>query len=188
MLMDDFLPMYEEAKRYTIIIRASPETVYSVLKNSDINESWIIRFLFLIRGLPALFSRHRRSGRKTLTIEDITVSGFLPLADKRHEEIVLGVVGQFWRPSGNICKSVSSETFVGFNEPGFGKAVWNFSVKESGIGCSELSTETRIHCIGERSQKQFKHYWRVIGPFSGIIRKEILKIVKHNAENHSVKS
>ncbi len=185
MLIDRFLPTYDTSKRYAAVIHASPAAVYSALKESDVNASTVIRTLFTLRGLPALFSREKASRRKKLTIQDITRSGFMLLSEKPDQEIVIGVVGKFWRLSGNICKTVTPEHFADFNDPDFAKAAWNFFIKTNGDGSVELSTETRIHCNDLESKKKFKRYWRLIGPFSGLIRKEMLKIVKKNAENKS---
>ena len=45
-----------------------------------------------------------------------------------------------------------------------------------------LSTETRILCLGPKALKRFRAYWMVIRPFSGIVRKEWLRIAKKMAE------
>ena len=45
-----------------------------------------------------------------------------------------------------------------------------------------LSTETRIKCFGRAALWKFRVYWSLIGPFSGLIRKAILKQVKTEAE------
>ena len=182
MLIDQFLPVYDESKSYETTVRASSEKVYSSLKQIDIHESRIIRGLFFLRGLPALFTAKNNSTKKKLTFDDITHSGFLLLKEKPNEEIVIGVVGQFWKLTGNIRRDVMPEKFSEFYEPGFAKAAWNFQLKEDKDGETQLSTETRIQCFGDDSKKKFKRYWRLIGPFSGVIRKEILKIVKRSAE------
>jgi hypothetical protein len=46
-----------------------------------------------------------------------------------------------------------------------------------------LSTETRIKCFGAAALWKFCLYWSVVGPFSGLIRKAILKKVKTEAES-----
>lgn len=103
------------------------------------------------------------------------------LDEKPNEEIVIGVVGKFWKLTGNI-QSVSTERFVEFNEKGFAKAAWNFSLRSDGADKTTLTTETRIRCMDDASRRKFKQYWTFIGPFSGIIRKEMLRIIKRDAE------
>ncbi len=45
-----------------------------------------------------------------------------------------------------------------------------------------LSTETRIKCFGQAALWKFRSYWSLVGPFSGLMRKAILKQVKTEAE------
>ena len=59
-----------------------------------------------------------------------------------------------------------------------------FSLKEKN-STTELETITRIQCTDESSRKKFSRYWFFIKPFSGIIRKEILKAVKAKSEKNS---
>lgn len=46
-----------------------------------------------------------------------------------------------------------------------------------------LSTETRIKCFGSAALWKFRPYWSLVRPFSGLIRKAILKQVKTAAES-----
>lgn len=180
--IDKFVPVSDVSKNYSIAISAPVEKVYSALKNCDVHDSPVIRFLFLLRGLPVFFKSLRtNSGKRRLTINDIAGSGFMLLDEKTNEEIVIGVVGRFWQLTGNI-QHISSEHFVEFEERGFAKAAWNFFLKPEGVNKTLLTTETRIRCTDESSRRKFKRYWAFIGPFSGIIRKEMLRIIKRDAE------
>ena len=42
-------------------------------------------------------------------------------------------------------------------------------------GGGQLSTETRIAAVDERARRAFGRYWRVVGPFSGVIRRRWLR-------------
>jgi len=42
--------------------------------------------------------------------------------------------------------------------------------------------EIRIACPDPRSRRKFALYWRLVGPFSGLIRKRMLEIVRDRAE------
>lgn len=182
MVIDEFMPVYDVSKRYSMTISAPVDKVYSALKSSNINESPFIRILFFLRGLPAIFTSHKQvSGKSKLTIGNIADSGFMLLNEKPNEEIVIGIVGQFWKLSGNIHR-IPSEQFSSFNEKEFAKAAWNFFLRSVDPTTTELSTETRVQCMDEKSWKKFRRYWFLIGPFSGIIRKEMLRVIKSNAE------
>jgi hypothetical protein len=38
-----------------------------------------------------------------------------------------------------------------------------------------LSTETRIEAVDEAARRAFLRYWRIVGPFSALIRRRWLK-------------
>jgi hypothetical protein len=137
----------------------------------NFTNSWIIRILFLVRGLP----------KKTVFgLDQIEKMGFRVLRMNEDEEIILGLIGQFWKPSGEI-KNFEPSEFYSFNDPELVKATWNFRI----VGSKPpfiLETETRIFCPGESSRKKFSRYWFVIKPFSGIIRMEMLKSIRKDAE------
>ena len=45
-----------------------------------------------------------------------------------------------------------------------------------------LTTETRIHVSDPISRRRFERYWRLVRPFSGIIRRRVLVAAKRRAE------
>ena len=149
---------------------ASAEAVFSVIDEVDLCESPIIRALFFLRGLP--------NGH--LSLRDLKNSGFEMLGIQKNEELLLGLAGKFWTLCGDMQK-VNSGNFREFDKKGFAKAVWNFSVDGKGNE-TNLKTETRICCLDDESRRSFGFYWTFIQPFSGLIRREMLRIVKKKAE------
>lgn len=183
MLIDNYLPSYDVNEIHTIIIDADSRQVYRTLRSFDLNNSFPVRFLFLIRSLPAILRHPTNPHRNKLgtTFESLQKSGFILLADNPPEEFVLGLVGKFWTPSGSIQKMSAGE-FSAFNSPGYTKAIWNFCLRKLPDGRTLLSTETRVTCTDDVSRKKFMRYWFFVRPFSGLIRKEALRIIQHNAE------
>lgn len=49
---------------------------------------------------------------------------------------------------------------------------------------TRLLTETRISGTDVASTRSFRVYWMVIGPFSGLIRRETLHAIARDAESH----
>ncbi|MBL7961448.1 hypothetical protein JNL27_14535 [bacterium] len=185
MVIDEFMPVFDVSKRYSIKVSAPVNNVYSALKDVNIYDSPLIRVLFFLRRLPAIFkSQNKGSTGNKLTISDISNSGFILLDEKCDDELVIGIVGKFWKLSGDIMP-VSAKLFRSFNEKGFAKAAWNFSVRPMGQAVTELSTETRVQCTDESSRKKFIRYWKLIGPFSGVVRREMMKLIKRNAEKET---
>ena len=173
MLIDEFMPVYDFSERHETNIRASAEKVYAAGNSTDFNESWIIWGLLALRGLG--FGKTPAK----LTLRE-AFDDFVILGEKPNEEILLGLAGKFWTLTGNLQK-VDAGNFKEFNEKGFAKAVWNFSVNES-EGETLLKTETRIQCLDEDSRQSFALYWTVVKPFSGLIREEMLRLIKEKAE------
>ena len=74
------------------------------------------------------------------------------------------------------------EIFLAFAEDGCVKAAWNLRVEAPENGSSRLSTETRTACFGAVARRRFRLYWTFVGPFSGLIRRALLRGVKMRAE------
>lgn len=107
--------------------------------------------------------------------------GFVILEHQPDQEIILGLIGQFWKTNGKI-QPFEAEEFTSFNNPDYVKAVWNFKITPLDGNQVRLETETRIFCQDPNVRKNFGRYWFLIRPFSGLIRKEMLKIIKRKAE------
>lgn len=174
MLIDQMLSGYQFTEFHSIRIRASADAVYRSLHEFDSSQLVIGRVLMFIRSFGWAKSNAIAKG--------FTGIGFIPLADTP-EEIVLGLVGQFWKLTGNISK-INPADFHTFDKPGFAKAVWNFRIKATDENSVILSTETRVKCLDKRSLRIFKLYWLIVRPFSGLIRIEILKKVKNQVESN----
>jgi len=175
------MPVYDVSEYHETKIRAEIETVYDAMWNVDLGSSLMVRALLRMRALPSLF----KSGAKrdlNLNLEGLLKSGgFVLLGEARPNEIALGLIGQFWRFSGGTC-SICANEFKAFARPGFAKAVWNFSLVEEGECQTKLATETRVLCLDRVSRRRFRIYWAIIAPFSGLIRREVLRTILREAE------
>lgn len=114
-LLEKFLPVFQFNEKHSILISAPPSTVSARIEALEVSESWIIRTLLALRGIP----RKTSSG-----IESWKKMGFVVLDHQPDQEIILGLIGQFWKPTGKI-QSSTAEEFTSFNHPDFAKAVWN---------------------------------------------------------------
>ena len=65
------------------------------------------------------------------------------------------------------------------------KVAWNFYLEKLEANQVRLSTETRVLCITPSAKITFGIYWMIIKPFSGVIRKKMLRIIKENSETAS---
>jgi len=179
MLIDDFLPDYDFSEKHETTVRASAEKVYAALNSFDFNESAVIRWLFRLRGLTSKNSCD--AGGQVLTLRDMTKFGFVVLGEKLDEEVLFGLVGKFWKPTGDLQR-IKAEDFLGFDKSGYAKTTWNFTLAKLAPEEICLKTETRVQCLDEASRRSFNFYWTFIKPFSGWIRQEALRLAKEKAE------
>lgn len=174
MFLNKYLPEYHFSEKHSILIAAPAEKIFGSVNHFDLRNSRIIRFLFWLRGLPSEMSEKENLGRNK----------FIELDKRYPEEIVIGLIGQFWKPAGNL-QTFNPEDFTGFAQQGFLKAVWNFQLTRQTDSLTLLTTETRILALSDAAKKKFSVYWFFIRPFSGLIRKEMLRSIRKQAESFS---
>jgi len=175
--IDLFAPHPDAVETHSLNIAASPGVVYRALWTADLGGSLIIKLLLGLRSLPEFVLRGSRPRPKKVTLQTVIDSGFGVLSEKPGEEIVLGVSGRFWRPTGNLSP-FKREDFDRPVPPGTARGVWNFRVTENGSGLTILSTETRVTCGDVASRRKFRLYWIAVRPFSGLIRRLMLRAVR----------
>ena len=174
MLLDRILPEFDVRSRHAIEIDAPAERVERAARAYRLDSSPIVRLLLRLRGL----------GGRAGTIRDaMGGAGFSVIAEKEDEEIVLGVAGRFWavRERGALVRTPDEEAFRRFHRPGCAKAAMTFRIDPIGAERTRLSTETRVLCGDAAARRRFKLYWTLIGPFSGLIRREMLRGIAKSA-------
>src|SRR5262249_1186845 len=150
-------PRYDVAARYQVDVSAAPAIVYEKLTKVNLGESHLVRLLIRLRGIP----------QECLTLPGLEKMHFVQLGEIKNVELLYGLIGQFWTLSGDLQK-VTAEGFRNFDRAEYAKAVWNFSLAEQ-PGGTKLTTETRVFCLAAESRRRFLWYWRLVGPFSGLI-------------------
>lgn len=170
--LDEFLPVYEFAERHRLAIDAPPGRIDSALREVSVGDVPIARALWWVRRL----------GRPYGDATKPFVGGELPavvLEDVPGEGVVLGLTGQFWRLRATRREDdpETPEAFLAFSRPDTCKAVIDFRVGEK-----ELSTETRVHVADPTARRKFRRYWRVVRPFSGLVRILLLRAARRRAE------
>lgn len=190
MRLDFWLVEYDFTERHRIKINSSTEEIFQAIYNIDMGKSGIIKLLFRLRGLYGWLLNLQRKAKSPSALglnfsELLNKSNFFLLEEDNHQEMVIGLIGQFWKPVGKIVKIKSPAEFTKFNLDTYAKVAWNFYLEESPQGEQVLSTETRILCFGHQAKILFTIYWAVIRPFSGWIRREMLRLIKEQAQNGS---
>jgi len=167
-LIDKYLPKYTFNEFHEIVVNSPIENVYDVTKDFDLSKSQIITFLFRIRGLPT-----KRLNLQNF-IDDI---GFTNLEENYPYESLVG----FWARV-KIAPIPSYEDFIKNSISPWIKVVWNFQFEKLVKDETKVSTETRVLCVAPITKFTFGLYWFIIKPFSGLIRKKMLKIIKDDSE------
>lgn len=173
MLIDEFMPKFDVRESHQISVAAPLADVYQAARVLDISRAAMTRWLFRLRGIPV---------PPRFTLDDFLRMSFILLGERPNEEVLLGLAGQFWRPSGKL-RRLNTAGFRSFHESGYAKAVWNFSLTPQGRTGVELATETRVLCLDEVSRQRFRLYWLLIRRLSGLIRREVLHSIKREAES-----
>jgi hypothetical protein len=154
--LDAYLPAYEFSTRHEVSVAVDPARADRALREVTFKEVPLVRGLLLARGLGL-----RRA-------EDTVLATMVPratiLEDVPGEGLVLTLSGQFWRLRGRGPEAPAT-------------AVVDFRALPG-----SLATETRVHVPDPVSRRKFTHYWRIVRPFSGLIRMAVLRAAKRRAE------
>ena len=184
MLIDEFLPDYDIVEHHAIDVDAPVEEAYRAVKELDLARSPVVLALLFARGSPRLFTGAVKPKRQ-LRLDDVIESGFVVLGEEPDRELVLGIVGKFWQLSSGVHRIEPGE-FSAFDTPGFAKGAWNFIVSARPAGGSRVETETRVACTDDDARRKFSGYWWLIGRFSALIRRVMLRNIKRDAETAKV--
>ncbi|HEX9627859.1 MAG TPA: alpha/beta fold hydrolase [Acidiferrobacterales bacterium] len=172
-LIDKYLPEHTFSEFHDIVIDSgSIEDVYEIARDVDLSKSSIIPLLFRLRGLPT---------KKMNALGFISAMGFSNIEETFPTENLVG----YWKTK-KIEPVSDRQDFI--NKPIGAKLKVGFSFQFAKLNSNQVkvSTETRVLCIGPRTKFTYAFYWFAIRPFSGLIRKEILRIIKHQAELCSI--
>jgi hypothetical protein len=188
MLLDEHLSDYDVTERHAVVVDADAERTWQAVRSVDLFRSPVTAVLGELRRLPARLQDLRdgrtASPRGPSTLDDMVRGGFLLLDERPGREIVLGSVSRPWKgvPRGGPRPDVAPEGFAAFNAPGYAKVAFNIRVLPYGRGRSLVTTETRVATTDADSRRRFARYWLVIGPFSALIRRLMLRNVRSAAE------
>ncbi len=180
-LIDEFLPVYTVNECHSIDVEAPAPVVYAALRTTNFFSARTVRLLFWLRNLPARVMGLSVPRHREITIDTCLRSGTVLLGELPAEELLIGLVGQFWKPYGRN-ERLDRTGFEQFNRPGYAKAVINFSLTQKTDAFVNLATETRVLCLDQRSWWWFRLYWLVIAPFSGYTRRQMLHAIKQESE------
>jgi hypothetical protein len=183
--LDQFLPCYDFNEIHSVKVKASPEKTLAAVKALTPSElSPLVGILLGLRNLPSRLTGHAIETRTNTQafLDQLLEGDFILLADKA-DEVVIGLIGQFWKLVGERKTGVTTPNeFINFNQTDFAKVVTNLQVQATD-SYTVLSTETRIGAPDAQTKRKFAFYWRLISMGSGWLRVLWLSAIKRRAEN-----
>ena len=187
-LIDEFLPEYDAREIHRTQVHASPSRIYCAFRSTDLADAMLVRICLALRALPGVLLSPMRGLRQfrirlrtSMTLHEFETHGFRVLAENPPHELLIGLMGSFWKMDGGLLP-IDSASFKGSQLPGTARVAWNFTVGEEKNGMCELATETRVNCSDAKSRRYFGLYWAVIRPGSGLIRRYMLRSIRKKAE------
>jgi hypothetical protein len=174
MTIDDLLPAWDWRSAHATRVAAPPARAATAARTVSGRDLPVTGVLMRIRML----GRHRSDPRPLL--HSLRGIGLVVLADEDDDVLIGGVLAP-WRLRGGHHAIGSAAELQGFAAPGWVRVAMAFTVAPDGAG-SRVATETRIVATDAIARRRFGRYWRVIGPFSGITRREMLAAIRRRAE------
>ena len=179
-VLDELMPEYDVREVHELWVPAKPETAYEAVRAVTAKEVRLFGPLMGLRAVPArLGGRPRSLNAGVPLLAQLLRAGFVDLGADPGSEIVVGAVGRFWSPSGNLpVRTIRTrEEFTDFARPDYSKAAMNFSIEPQGDG-SLVRTETRIIGTDAEATRKFRRYWWLIGWASAAIRRSWLRAIR----------
>ncbi|HEX6261735.1 MAG TPA: hypothetical protein VF097_02680 [Actinomycetota bacterium] len=187
MLIDRFLPRYDFALAHAVVLPASSEECWAAARRVDFLRHPVFRVLLAGRALPLRVAEvvtraQRASGTAAEALHafrlfDMPRLGFVLLGEEPGVEVVYGQVSRPWQAAASEGPPIDPAGFTEFRTPGFAKIVFSLSVISRGGGSSILVVETRVALTDDDSSRRFRRYWRVIRPFSDVLRRIVLRMI-----------
>jgi hypothetical protein len=181
-LLDRFVPRYEVRERHQTRVHAPASVTFAAAKEVSFQRSPVVRAIFALRsipsrlgGTPAPPSDERGILNETLSI------GWGVLAETPDHEIVMGAVTQPWKAD-VVFRALPPEEFAAFSEPGYVKIAWTLRADPVGPSSSVFRTETRAIATDSHSRVRFRRYWAFLSPGILLIRYEMLRLLRTEAE------
>ncbi len=181
-LLESIMPTYDVQEVHSTHVDARPADVYAAIAAVTPGEIALARPFMWLRTIPARLGGGRRMDDGQWNRPFFSVPGTAVLASEREREVVVGLIGRFWKLRGGARVAVESrDQFIAFDTPGFAVSTLSFHIEPDGDG-SRVTTITRVRTTDPESRRAFLAYWRFIGTGSAVLRRTWLRAVKVRAE------
>jgi hypothetical protein len=202
-LAEEFLPVYDVSDAVATTVEADRETSWQALLDVDLlrlgREAPLVGLLGALRVLPDVFGHLLHGERPAKAPESMRLrdlpsipmyeGGWIMLGEHPGEEIAFGLVGKFWRPVIEFAPIASAEEFLSFDQPGFGKTVYDLSAQQIGDRRTLLSGLMRTATTDEHARRWFRRYWTFgVGSGAHILVSSLLESAREAVEQDNTDS
>lgn len=195
MLLDDCVPAWDATRIEHRVVGAPRAVVFAAARDLDFldvpREVPAVRSLFAARTYAerAVTAVRRRPGGAppvppTMRLRDLGEHGdWVGLGEVPDAEIAFGAIGRFWAGE-TAWLPIEASAFTGFAEPGYARIGCNLSLRDYGTR-TLVSYEARTAATDDRARRAFLRYWRVVGPFVGVVMRGTLRLLDHRLPANS---
>ena len=164
-------------------VAADPARAWEHVRHGDLGGPRLIRALFGLRALPDhLLGRGRAPLR--MRVDDLVPTaeapGFSVMIDTPPREVVVGAVGQVWRPNIPFVHVEDAEAFAAFATPGYVRVAWALRIAPRTAGGARVEIEVRVDATDPASWRRFRRYFAVVGPGSRLVRRSLLRSIERD--------
>lgn len=170
-LYEEILPVFDNSDEAAVVVQADLAATWQALLDTDLLEVGrkhkAVAGLSIIRALPEIAAGlvHGELPEKmpdSIRLGDMTddASGdgtWVKLGAREEQELAFGLVGKLWKPVIEYAR-VPADEFTSFNEPGWAKTIYAFTLKPVWDG-TLLTSIMRTSTTDEHARKWFRRYW-----------------------------
>lgn len=179
-LLDRFMPDYEVGERHEIRVDAPAALTYAIARAVSLDRSPVVRAIFRAREL-LLGAAGDDAALPPGLVEQTLRLGWRMLAEEPGHELVMGAATKPWEAQVRF-HGMEPERFARFDEPGYAQIAWTIGVEPVDARSCVLRTITRVRTTDADARRRFRRYWAVFSPGIVLIRREILRVVRADAE------
>lgn len=176
-----YLPHYHFIETHSIKIAASQADVMHAVLNYRGDDDAFFKFAIGLRELPIRLL-DKITGQHRISKQAFCLDNFTKLEHIEQQELIMGLTGKFWQLNYGQQPILDAASFLAFSESDSAKLTLHFWAEKISDTHTQLTTETRVFCIDQKALSNFRPYWYLIRPVSGLIRKRILMKIQQNCQ------
>ena len=177
--LDRFMPSYEVREVHATKVAAPAVVSFAVAQELDLQDSPLVKAIFT--GREVLMGATPAARKRQSFLSEVRALGWRVLFEEPGRQLVMGAVTQPWKADVQF-RGLSPEEYLRFNEPGYAKIAWTILVEPVSPTACVFRTETRVTTTDAGSRRRFRRYWSLVSPGVLLIRREMLRQVRREAE------